>query len=203
MNSETNIFIVRHGETQWNAANIFQGNMDSPLTEKGIAQACQLKRLMTQQPIELACVSPLQRAKDTLDIILEERKTERIIINDLREINLGSWEGQPFDEIKKIYPEEYQLFWDKPHLFALSGAETFKQLQYRMVRVLDSLFVSGKNKNILLVSHWLAIKVALAYYTSIPLAQLEHVAKPENGAVLCLSQHKDKIYINRSIVTSL
>ena len=67
---ETNIFLVRHGETEWNKLNRLQGNQDSPLTKNGIKQAHEVKKSLEQYVIDKAYVSPLKRARDTIDIIL-------------------------------------------------------------------------------------------------------------------------------------
>ncbi|MCK5219753.1 histidine phosphatase family protein, partial [bacterium] len=166
MCKKTNIFLVRHGETQWNRQNRMQGNQNSLLTVLGKQQAYEVKKSLDQYKIHQAYVSPLKRARDTLDIILKDRKLKPIILNNLREINLGPWEGKTREETAKSHPDEYKMFWEKPDAFVLSGAETFRQLQIRMVEGLEHIFSKEKNNNTLVVSHWIAIKAALAHYTS-------------------------------------
>ncbi len=110
---ETNIFLVRHGETKWNVQHRLQGNQDSPLTTKGIEQAYEVKRSLEQYAIDQAYVSPLKRARDTAEILLKDRKLNPIVINNLREINLGPWEGKTRKETKLSHPYEYNAFWNK------------------------------------------------------------------------------------------
>jgi len=197
MSLETNIFLVRHGETEWNQLHRLQGNKNSPLTANGIKQAHEVKKLIQQFNIDKAYVSPLKRAKDTIEILLEDSDLEAVTATDLREINLGPWEGKTQDETALLFPEEHLAFWQKPDEFNLVGAETYKELQNRMVTTIESIFISEKNKNILVVSHWIAIKVVLAHYTSTPLSQLSEIANPENGALLCLSKRSKGIFFHQ------
>lgn len=195
MSPETNIFLVRHGETEWNKKNRLQGNKDSPLTASGIKQAYDVKKSLEQYVIDHAYVSPLKRARDTLEIILEDRKLEVAIRDNLREINLGPWEGKTRQETALSHPDEYMAFWERPDIFNLSGADTFQGLQNRIVEELESIFTEGKNKNILVVSHWIAIKVTLAHYSSTPLSHLSIIADPKNGGFLCLSKRGEDVFI--------
>ena len=192
---ETNIFLIRHGETEWNKQNRLQGNKDSPLTPCGMKQAREVKKSLEQISINHAYVSPLKRARDTLKIILEDRELEATIKDNLREISLGPWEGKTRQETALSHPNEYAVFWERPDLFDLPGADTFQELQNRMVDELESIFANNKNKNILVVSHWVAIKVALAHYSSTPISHLSRITDPVNGGFLCLTKRDENVSI--------
>jgi broad specificity phosphatase PhoE len=194
---ETNIFLVRHGETEWNKHKRLQGNKDSPLTPGGMKQADKVKKSLQQFSIDHAYVSPLKRARDTLEIILKDSELKAVIKDSLREINLGPWEGKTRQETALSHPDEYMAFWEKPDLFNLPGADTFQELQNRMVEELESIFANGKYKNILVVSHWIAIKVAVAHYSSTPLAHLSRIIDPVNGGFLCLSKRGEDVFIQQ------
>lgn len=187
MPNKTSIFLVRHGQTEWNKYNRLQGQRDSPLTQVGKQQAYKVKKSLEQHTIHKAYASPLQRAKDTLDIILEGREVEVVSSCNLKEINLGPWEGKTREQTKLSHPIEYMMFWENQDRFKLPGAETYRQLQNRVVEELNTIFAKEKNKNILVVSHWIAIKVALAYFTSTPLRQLSSISDPGNGTLLTLT----------------
>jgi probable phosphoglycerate mutase len=192
---ETRIFLVRHGQTEWNLQNRLQGNKDSPLTPGGIQQALEVKESLEQFTIDHAYVSPLKRARDTIEIILKDREVEIAIKDNLREINLGPWEGKTRQETALSHPDEYLAFWKKLDLFNLPGADTFQELQYRIVEEFESIFTNGKNTNNLVVSHWIAIKVALAHYSSTPLSHLPEISDPVNGGFMCISKRADNVYI--------
>lgn len=197
MSLETKIFLVRHGETEWNKQNRLQGNKDSPLTPNGMKQASEVKKSLEQFAIDHAYVSPLKRARDTMEIILEGRELEVSIRDNLREINLGPWEGITRQETALSHPDEYIDFWERPDFFNLPGADTFQEFQNRIVEELNFIFTEGKNKNILVVSHWIAIKVALAYYLSTPLSHLSLITDPKNGGFLCLSKKGEDVFIQQ------
>jgi broad specificity phosphatase PhoE len=194
---KTNIFLVRHGETEWNRQSRLQGSQNSALTPSGVQQAHQVKKSLEPYSIDFAYVSPLQRARDTIEIILKDRNLEEVIVENLREINLGPWEGKTRKETELSHPDEYRAFWQKSELFNLPGAETYLELQERVVEELESIFLKGKNKNSLIVSHWIAIKVALAHYTSTSLSDLSSISDPVNGAFLCLSKRGSVVSIHQ------
>ena len=130
-----------------------------------------------------------------MEIILKDRKVAVAIKDNLREINLGPWEGKTRQETALSDPDEYLAFWKKPDLFHLLGADTYQELQYRIVEELESIFANGKNTNNLVVSHWIAIKVALAHYSSTPLSHLSEISDPVNGGFMCISKRDDDVFI--------
>lgn len=184
----TNIFLVRHGQTIWNLQKRWQGNKNSNLTDLGKEQAYMTKNKIDKHIIHHAYVSPLQRAQDTVKIILHDTNIKVNILDDIREINLGPWEGQEQNETSISHPKEFDCFWNSPELFSLKGAETFEELQKRVTKALDHLFSKHKGCNILVVSHWISIKVALAYYLKQPISALPNIKNPKNAELLCLSK---------------
>lgn len=191
----TNIFLVRHGQTLWNLEHRWQGNQNSNLTDLGIKQANITKSTLSKQPLHKAYVSPLQRAQDTMQIILKERNIDIEINNDLREINLGPWEGKKQENTAISHPNEFKAFWETPEIFSLQGAETFKELQARVIEAINNIFFQNEGQNIVIVSHWISIKVALAFYMKKPLSFLPNMDNPKNAEVLCLRKIGDDITI--------
>ena len=197
MSVETNILLVRHGETQWNKESRLQGNKNSSLTPRGVAQANEAKSALEQYVFDRAYVSPLGRARETMEIILGGRDLSADIADNLREINLGPWEGKMLGETALSHPNAHRAFWQKPDLFNLAGAETFQGLQQRVVAELDAIFVKGEGKNILVVSHWIAIKVALAHYLSTSLSHLSSIADPANGGFFRLCKRGNEVFVQQ------
>lgn len=195
MPQQQTILLVRHGQTEWNQQHRIQGHQDSPLTSLGKQQAQQTKISLNQFDIQQAFVSPLKRAVDTAEIILQDRSLQATTLKNLSEIKLGPWEGKTRSETAISHPEEHNSFWHRPDTFALDGAETFQQLQHRMVNSLETIFANTGNTNVLVVSHWIAIKVALAFYKDIPLSLLPDMKNPENGSYLMLRKHDDQVSI--------
>ena len=87
-------YYIRHGQTDWNVEGRFQGSMDIPLNETGIAQAHAAKPLLSGLPIAHIYSSTLQRARDTADIVNEELNLPITGMDGLQEVNFGVLEGQ-------------------------------------------------------------------------------------------------------------
>lgn len=184
----TQIYLVRHGQTEWNRQNRLQGHRNSPLTDLGRQQAGAAAKALSDQAIDKAYVSPLQRARETLDIILEKRDVEIAVSDNLKEINLGPWEGRKQDELELVHSVQLDNFWNRHDRFSLDGAETFQQLQTRVATQLDEILELERGKNILVVSHGMAIKMAIAHYTKTPIGDLSHLPVLENGRFLTIRQ---------------
>jgi len=187
MSKPTKLYIVRHGQTQWNRQQRMQGQKNSKLTEKGKAQAVKAGEALKDVHLDKAYVSTLERAVETLEIIITGRKMDVVCSHALREISLGPWEGKIMSEIEKAFPKEYAQFRRRPNQFCLPGAETFHQLQERSVAEIKSIVAEEKGRRILIVTHWMVIKVVLAHFAAIPLSRLTEIEEPENGSVTTLS----------------
>jgi len=111
---KTEIFLVRHGETNWNKARKFQGMTDIPLNELGRRQAMYAHEALKDIKIDVAFASPLSRAQETARIILEGHGIELITEDELHEQNAGDWEGLTAAEIEEKFPGQHELWTNKP-----------------------------------------------------------------------------------------
>lgn len=101
------IYLVRHGETEWNFAGRFQGKLDSPLTENGIRQAEGCGRRLLEIGIEADAfvASPLGRTRQTASIIASCRQSPELKFDDrLVEVSVGSWDGLTHIDIDAQWP---------------------------------------------------------------------------------------------------
>ena len=185
----TRIYLVRHGETEWNVEKRMQGQKDSPLTSRGRDQAVLLREKLLADPViakrglDLAISSALGRACQTLEICINGINITKGIDAGLNEISLGEWEGLTFSEVKQKWPEEFYNFWHCPSLYTPSrGGETYMQLQARMVSTLKKIAaIMTKPANILVISHWIAIKTALVALQGLSIDHIPSIPKPANG----------------------
>ena len=95
-----NFYLTRHGETQWNKIGKFQGQFDSPLTEKGLLQAESIAEQLTNKNIHLIVSSTLPRAKKTAEICQATLQLPHKLTSTLIERNFGSWQGKYIEEVK-------------------------------------------------------------------------------------------------------
>lgn len=96
--TRTPFWFLRHGETDWNAQNLSQGNVDVPLNPLGLAQAHSAAKLLRWKGIATVVASPLSRAADTARIFADLAGLDVIFDENLREVSFGAQEGQPMAE---------------------------------------------------------------------------------------------------------
>ncbi len=152
------IYITRHGETEWNTQRRMQGHNNSPLTELGIQQAGWLAERLKDVPLDIVLCSPLNRAMHTAQILVGDRHIEIKPHNALKEIYLGSWEGQRVEDIQKMYPVAHHHFWHAPHEYVPLDGESYPMLQARLSSFLRNELSHYKDKNVLIVTHAVTIK---------------------------------------------
>lgn len=157
----TILYLVRHGETDWNKTNFFQGRTDIPLSEKGLWQAKQTKECLKNK-FDVVYTSPLSRAVQTAKIISEDTALLPAIYENLIEIDFGEWEGLPYDKIKDIYPKEHKL-WKTDNNTAplLGGEQSMKNASIRGKNAFLDIVNKNQNKRILLVAHGGLIKAGI------------------------------------------
>jgi probable phosphoglycerate mutase len=157
----TNIWLVRHGETEWNIAGRFQGCKDIPLTEVGLNQAKALKCRFNNS-FDAIYTSPLTRAIQTAKIISENSTIKPIIENEIREINFGEWEGLTINEIAKNYPEQFKVWkTDQEEGSLIGGDLSIKCASIRARNAILKIANNNANKNIIIVAHGGIIKAGL------------------------------------------
>ena len=108
-----NFYFTRHGETEWNVKKKIQGTTDIPLDEKGIQQAKRLAETLLEKQrngelhLDRVYTSPQLRAAETARFSAEALGIDCIRLWDLREMDLGDWEGRNWDEIRETEAERH------------------------------------------------------------------------------------------------
>lgn len=149
----TRVYMIRHGETDWNKAHRLQGWSDIPLNERGRAQAACAAKMMASVPLDVIYTSPLKRAVETAEIIRGKRAVPVISEKGFIEINLGRWDGHSPDEMDELYPGQYDIWRSTPGDVHIDGGESFAAVQERAWKSFLSMTEKNKGKHILLVSH--------------------------------------------------
>src|SRR5690348_13914028 len=102
------LLLVRHGESTWNAARRMQGQLDPPLSERGLAQALEVGERLAGRRLGAFYCSDLVRARQTAELIASAVGMDPVPDPGLREIALGAWEGKTREEVMAEYPEEWE-----------------------------------------------------------------------------------------------
>lgn len=166
------LYITRHGETVWNTQKRMQGWKDSPLTERGRHNAFSLGERLAHIPFKAVYSSPSGRTKETASLINGERKIPIFYDVNLREVNLGEWEGKTQTLIKEVDAESYGHFWNQPHLYTPASGETFEKVKERLLNFLEQIKREHLSGNILIVTHSVAIKSLYLIFKNKPIELL-------------------------------
>ena len=141
------IYLVRHGQTDWNIQNKLQGSVDIPLNNTGIEQAKVLKNILKDINIDFIIASPLKRALATAEIINSDLHLPLYIDESLKERSFGELEG--------VHGGEYnrELFWDYYKNYETKNAEGIQDFFARIFSFFDKLYEKYPDKSILIVTH--------------------------------------------------
>ncbi|OCG14146.1 hypothetical protein A9G09_06815 [Gilliamella sp. wkB292] len=163
---DLNLYLIRHGQTEWNIKDQMQGSQNSPLTEQGILGAKITGQYLKHIPFMQAYSSPQLRAKETRDYIVHENdnKIPTFELADLCEMDFGLWEGKSVPYLKKEVPEFNTYLTDPANFDAsVNHGENYLDTLVRMKRALHTITqnASEDKGNILVVSHGTVLRLLL------------------------------------------
>jgi broad specificity phosphatase PhoE len=131
-------YLVRHGETEWNAISRMQGQLDSPLTARGREHARMSGRLLARLGVDAMFASPLGRVRETLAIVAEHVTVAPVFDDRLMEWSAGAWSGELYADLPHRWPDEWAAWVaDRYHQRAPRG-ENFVDLAARARAFLDA-----------------------------------------------------------------
>jgi probable phosphoglycerate mutase len=155
---ETQLILIRHGETQWNLDQRIQGHHDVPLTEKGLEQARLLARHLVDEPLHAVYSSDLSRARQTAEILAAGRSDIRFDPR-LREAGMGRFEGHTPKELRERYPEAFEAWRRDSVRNRPLGGETLEDLQERCLAALRDLLPRHPGQTVAVVTHGGPVRV--------------------------------------------
>ena len=156
----TTLVLVRHGETDWNRDNRFQGRADPPLNDTGRAQVRTLAEELRDRVFAAVYTSPLRRAHETATILADALGLELLSHDALEEVDVGSWSGLTREEVEARFPAGYARWLDYGH--GWDDGESYEELGARVVKGLTEIAAAQPGREILLVTHGGPIRSALA-----------------------------------------
>lgn len=156
------LYLVRHGESEGNAQQLFYGWADYPLTDLGREQARTLCGRMKDVEIARCYASPLSRAFETAQLVVAGRDFEIQTDERLKEQHMGDLEGVPFMDMLEKHPEEIGAMLDKWSDITPPGGESFVDLTERVRPALDEIIATGEDSLIVAHTGTLAAVMSLA-----------------------------------------
>jgi broad specificity phosphatase PhoE len=158
---QTTFYFVRHGESEGNAARVFTGQTDSPLTARGRQQAQTVADELAKVKFDRIVSSDLSRTRDTAQVIAKRHGIPVETLPELREINVGDRTGTPFDEARGL-PN-----WSDDGFVAWPGGETLNQVVARTLGAIERLTKESPGKTILVVGHGGVNRILLSHFLGI------------------------------------
>lgn len=158
------IYLVRHGITAANKRSIYIGWADEVLDEEGISQVRALGVTLKGEGISAIYSSPVKRALQTSEILGEYLSTPIVTEQGLGEIRFGKWEGLSASEIRKRYPDEYQLWKTRPADLVDPGRESLTTFQKRCIDSIWKIANLHQETKVLAVTHLANIRALILYF---------------------------------------
>ncbi len=176
-NLGTRIFLVRHGETDWNQTGRFQGRIDTTLNQKGKNQALALALTLKDEPILTIYSSPLVRAMETARCIKEFHPLVPLLEEEgLTEMDLGEFDGMEADHWVAQYQDFIKTWRNAPSSLRMPGGESLQEVQNRAIHTLEHITnLHPPKSTLLLCSHNFVNRSILCYVSGIPLDRFRDV----------------------------
>lgn len=158
----TRLYLVRHGATPLTAEDRFSGDTGVDLSDEGRAQVVALAERLRDHRITAVYVSPLSRTRETAQIIAGGCGVQPVVVDGLREISHGHWEGMTRHEVETRFGSEYAAWEEDPFTFAPQGGESGVSVLARVLPAIRDIIVRHAGEPVLVVSHKATIRILLS-----------------------------------------
>ncbi len=191
------LFLIRHGQTEWNSQGRYQGAQDTILTETGIKQAKLAKKYLSRVNFSNFYSSPKKRTIQTANIITNGLNIKINIRENLKELNFGKWEGMTFEDINSSYKQDYQNWLSDPYINAPTGGESFKVLLERAGSEINKIINENPDgSNVGIITHGGVIIALLINWLQIPSRCWRSLIQRQ-GAINIVVMDKEFPYISQ------
>lgn len=183
------LYIVRHGETEWNVIKRFQGQLNTPLTEKGMEKLRKTGKKLENVLFDEVYTSELGRTVASAEIILNEnrgyknKKRELKKLAELNEVYFGVWQGLTYEEVFLKYPEEGNNYFYNVKNYKAENveAENLKDALERFLKGINKILNRHKSGNILVVTHGTVFEMFINYVENKSIFDIDERTLMGNG----------------------
>lgn len=198
--SRKSLFIVRHGETDYNKGNLLQGRgIDASLNKIGRGQAEDVANYLIQYPVDQLVTSSLKRSIETVQPLALKKKLESSSDRDLDEMSFGEFEGRHISDVKDDL-EQFHLSWKSGNITkSLPGGESPDNVFKRANNAVNNLLTYSENQTIVFILHGRLIRILLSEWLGFGLKNMDQV-QHKNGGInkLVYSDGKfEPVYLNK------
>ena len=183
------LYIVRHGETEWNVIKRFQGQLNTPLTEKGMEKLVETGKKLENVLFDEVYTSELGRTVASAEIILNEnrgyknKKRKKKKLAELNEVYFGVWQGLTYEEVFLKYPEEGNNYFYNVKNYKAENveAEKLEDALERFLKGINKILDSHESGNILVVTHGTVFEMFMNYVANDSIFDIDERTLMGNG----------------------
>lgn len=167
------LFLIRHGQTDWNIKGEIQGSCDIELNVTGIKQAEELSNKILEGKYKFSKIysSPQRRAVKTAEILSKVTNVEYISMEGLEKINLGEWQGLSWAQVKEKYPTEYKEWHVNPRYTKPPKGESYQDMLQRVLISIHKI-IDENCDDVVIVTHSAVIMCIQCYLTNTPFDEM-------------------------------
>lgn len=160
------LVLVRHAEPAEDAHGLCYGSLDVGLSDEGRRHAAELAAVLAGTDYDAVYTSPRLRARETAAPVAAARGLASVVLDDLREIDFGDFEGRRYDEIERSEPELYRAWMETPTRVRFPGGESYADLRVRALQALDA--IKAAHACAVVVTHGGVARAGLAEWLGMP-----------------------------------
>ncbi|MEX2612473.1 MAG: alpha-ribazole phosphatase [Gaiellaceae bacterium] len=162
------LVLVRHAEPTEDARGSCYGRLDIELSDSGREQCRRLAAHLSGEPVAAIVCSPRLRARDTADAIAEPHRLPVTVLDQLRELDFGEFEGRTYEEIAASRPELYERWMTEPTTLRFPGGEGYADLHARVADAVAQLRATYDGRMVVAVTHGGVVRAVLAEALGMP-----------------------------------
>ncbi len=176
--------IIRHGYSMGNKEKRFSGQMDLPLDAVGHAQAISTADYIVNNfQVDSIYSSDLSRAYETVKPIADALGVTVVKRKDLREVDVGEWEGKLIEEVENEYPESFALYKKSAGLACFDGGESYADAMHRGRAAFEQIAAENEGKTIVVGTHGGIIRTLRAAWDNVPLDKIKDIPHVPNSSI--------------------
>ena len=183
------LYFVRHGQTEWNAIRRMQGQWNSDLSELGRAQAEVNGKFLEPLGIEYLVASPLDRTRQTAEIVTDQLQISFRVDDRIKEWNCGDWSGEMWDDLQEKWPDEFSSWQSDQFHYRGPAAENYPDMIERSTPFLNEILATGFTR-IAIVSHGMIGRAMIGSLLAMSPEQMLSFGQT-NDAIIQLSERAD------------
>lgn len=161
------VFLLRHGETEWNRNEVFRGRIDIPLNAMGHLQAAAVAEALKPRSIQKVYSSPLSRAYETASGIALSHGLDVRCDEGFIDLDYGEWQGMSLHDVRGQYQDLLQQWNEAPHRISIPGGESLAGVRRRIRAVMSKILSEKGDGSIAIVSHRVICKVMICVILSL------------------------------------